>query len=41
MSTDANVDVVSLFEAALSQNIDWKQWSDWIPTQIQELTKKN
>eukprot|EP01117_Protostelium_nocturnum_P006648 TRINITY_DN2393_c3_g1_i1.p1 TRINITY_DN2393_c3_g1~~TRINITY_DN2393_c3_g1_i1.p1 ORF type:complete len:993 (+),score=407.20 TRINITY_DN2393_c3_g1_i1:214-3192(+) len=33
-AAESNVNVTDLYETVLGQDIDWKQWSDWIPNQI-------
>jgi len=40
LNSEQNADVLSMYEKALGENIQWRNWTDWIPTQIQELNSK-
>lgn len=40
MREDCNINTSALYEKVLSENIDWKDWPDWISQQIITFTHK-
>jgi len=37
--TDCNVNIHSLYERAIAENVEWVQWSEWIATEMSKTSR--